>query len=65
MSKKMSAEEKKQYNDWQEQTVNELIGGLETMDEDEFERLYDQLDPKHQHEVEQASKDFMDGAVGW
>lgn len=48
----------------QDQIVVDLAVGVESLDDDEFEELYDQLDVKHQIEVDQNLREFANGAVG-
>jgi hypothetical protein len=48
----------------QEETVVALISGMETMDEEEFEDLYNQLDDEHKMEVYEAIQEFAANAVG-
>ena len=48
----------------QEELVVELICGMETMDEDEWEEKYDMLSPRNQAKVDEATLDFADSAVG-
>ena len=44
--------------------VAELIEGLETLSQEEFDGLYNQLDIDHQMEVDQSVREFADNAVG-
>jgi hypothetical protein len=37
---------------------------MESLGEEEFDDLYDQLDAKHQMEVDQSVRDFADNAIG-
>lgn len=48
----------------QDQIVNELCTGIESLEESEFDRLYDQLDIYHKGEVDDAVRRFADNAVG-
>lgn len=48
----------------QEELVVELICGIETIDEDEWEEKYDMLSPRNQAKVDEASLKFADNAVG-
>ena len=57
MSKKLSKIQ-------QEQIVVDLTVEMETMDENEFEDLYNQLDIEHQMQVDQAASGFADNAIG-
>ncbi|MFC8921715.1 hypothetical protein [Cellulosimicrobium sp. NPDC057127] len=50
--------------DEQDTIVGELIEGIETLDEDESDALYDQLDADHQMRVDAAVRRFADNAVG-
>lgn len=60
----MSKREKK-IQEWeQDNLVVELCTGFESMEEDEFEEKYNQLDKYHQMEVDEASEDFADAAIG-
>ncbi len=51
-------------NDEQDGIVAELGEGIETLSEEEFEALYDQLDVEHQMEVRESIREFADNAVG-
>jgi hypothetical protein len=51
-------------NDEQDGIVAELGEGIETLSEEEFEALYDQLDVEHQMEVTESIREFADNAVG-
>ncbi|WIB65706.1 hypothetical protein [Curtobacterium sp. MCBD17_040] len=57
----------KQDDNWDEQEhlTQELIGSMETMDTDEFEAGYAQLDEYHQGVVGDATREFQDNAIGW
>lgn len=44
--------------------VMELITSLETMDEDEFDEKFEQLDDYDQMVVQDAIRDFADNAIG-
>lgn len=48
----------------QKRIVKKIIDNLEQMDEDEMEKLYDQLDEEHQMKVDDAIREFADAAVG-
>lgn len=48
----------------QDGIVGELQTGLETLSEEEFDSLYEQLDAEHQMEVDQSVREFADNAVG-
>jgi hypothetical protein len=48
----------------QNEIVNQLGAGLESLTEEEFDDLYDQLDSSHQTEVNQEIRTFADNAVG-
>lgn len=48
----------------QDGIVDDLVTGLETLDEEEFDDLYEQLDADHQIEVDQSVREFADNAVG-
>lgn len=50
--------------DEQDDIVGRLGVGVETMDEDEFDALYDQLDADHQAQVDVSVREFADNAVG-
>lgn len=50
------------YND--SETVMELITNMETMDSDEFEEKFNQLDEDDQMVVRDAIRDFADNAIG-
>lgn len=50
--------------DEQDQIVVDLAVGIETLSEEEFEDLYNQLDVDHQMEVDQDVREFADSAVG-
>ncbi len=50
--------------DEQDQIVVDLAVGIETLSEEEFEELYNQLDVDHQMEVDQDIREFADNAVG-
>ena len=50
---------------WDEdEIVVELIGNMETMDTDVFEKLYERLDVDHQIEVDESIREFANNAVG-
>jgi hypothetical protein len=44
--------------------VDQLTDFEEPMDDDEWEELYEQLDPNEKAEVDEAVQDFADNAVG-
>ena len=48
----------------QDGIVAELGEGIETLSEEEFDGLYNQLDLKHQMEVNQSIREFADNAIG-
>ena len=48
----------------QEEIVVALGMGIETLAEEEFDELYEQLDDAHRWEVDQACRDFTDTAIG-
>jgi len=48
----------------QEQIVIELACGIETMSDDEFEALYNELDIEYQLQVDQDVREFGNNAVG-
>lgn len=48
----------------QEEIVAALVNGMETMDKEEFDDLYNQLDTEHKLEVDQSIREFADNAVG-
>lgn len=48
----------------QDQIVVNLVVGIETLDEEEFEGLYAQLDFDHRGEVDQSIREFADNAIG-
>lgn len=48
----------------QDGIVVDLVTGLETLDEGEFDDLYEQLDADHQSEVDRSVREFADNAVG-
>lgn len=50
--------------DEQDQIVVTLAVDIETLSEEEFTQLYDQLDADHQMEVSDNIRDFADNAVG-
>lgn len=50
--------------DQQDAIVIDLAVGIETMDEAEFEELYNQLDADHQMQVNDDVRSFADNAVG-
>lgn len=50
------------YND--EETVMELITGMETMDSDEFFEKYNELDDDDRIAVDDALRDFAANAIG-
>lgn len=51
-------------NTEQNEIVNQLGAGLESLSEEEFDALYAQLDSNHQVEVNQEIREFADNAVG-
>lgn len=51
-------------DDEQNEIVNQLAAGLGSMDEDEFDSLYEQLDSAHQSEVNSDIREYADNAVG-
>ncbi|MBM7094803.1 hypothetical protein JSY36_03450 [Bacillus sp. H-16] len=51
-------------NNKQKKIANKLINDMETMDENEFENLYNQLDVDYQLYVDRAVREFADFAVG-
>ena len=50
--------------DEQDTIVGELIEGIEILEEDEFDALYNQLDFGHRDQVDVAIRQFADNAVG-
>lgn len=48
----------------QDQIVVQLAVEIETLTEEEFDDLYEQLDAEHQMEVRQNIREFADNAVG-
>ena len=48
----------------QDQIVVQLAVNIETLSEEEFDELYDQLDVDHQMEVDADVRQFADNAVG-
>jgi hypothetical protein len=48
----------------QKQIVEDLIVGMETMEEEEFDGLYNQLDAGYQIKVDEATEKFACGACG-
>jgi hypothetical protein len=48
----------------QDEIVGQLAEGVETLPQQEFDELYDQLDAKHQTEVRDNIRAFADNAVG-
>jgi hypothetical protein len=48
----------------QDQIVQELAEGVETLPQEEFDDLYEQLDAEHQMEVRENIREFADNAVG-
>ncbi|MDN3310633.1 hypothetical protein QWJ90_06795 [Microbacterium oryzae] len=48
----------------QDGIVVELLTEMGSLDEDEFDELYEQLDAEHQAEVDQGVREFADNAVG-
>lgn len=48
----------------QKRIVEKLIDNIEEMEEEEFEKLYDQLDVDYQIQVDKAIREFADAAVG-
>lgn len=50
--------------DEQDQIVVDLAVGVETLSEEEFDDLYQQLDVDHRMEVDQDIREFADNAVG-
>lgn len=50
--------------DEQDQIVVDLAVGIETLSEEEFDDLYQQLDVDHKMDVDQDIREFADNAVG-
>lgn len=50
--------------DEQDTIVGQIGEGLGTMDEDEIEALYDQLDAEHRSQVDDVIREYADNAVG-
>lgn len=50
--------------DEQDDIVNRIGAGVETMDSDEIEELYAQLDVNHKMQVDDSIREFADNAVG-
>ncbi len=48
----------------QNEIVNTLAAEIETLTEEEFDALYEQLDGSHQAEVNANVREFADDAVG-
>jgi hypothetical protein len=48
----------------QDQIVQELDEGVETLPQAEFDDLYEQLDAEHQMQVRDNIREFADDAVG-
>ncbi|MEV4833405.1 hypothetical protein AB0K05_02715 [Nonomuraea sp. NPDC049486] len=48
----------------QDGIVGELVEGLESLSEEEFDDLYNQLDVEHQMQVDQSVREFADNAIG-
>jgi hypothetical protein len=48
----------------QDEIVEQLVSGMETMDGDEWDELRTQLDDEHQRQVTDAAREFADDAVG-
>ncbi len=48
----------------QDQIVEQLVDGIETSSEEEFDDLYKELDADHQMEVRAYIREFADTAVG-
>ena len=60
-----SEEASSPFDMWDEdEIVVELIGNMETMDTDVFEKLYGRLDVDHQIEVDESIREFANNAVG-
>jgi len=51
-------------SDEQDTIVGQLGEGVETLTEEEFDALYDQLDADHQMQVDASVREFADDAVG-
>lgn len=49
---------------YQDQLTDEITANLETMDSDEFESKYQELDVDHQIVVDEAIRRFANAAVG-
>ena len=48
----------------QEQIVGDLAVGVETLNDEEFDDLYNQLDVDHQMQVDDNLREFANNAVG-
>lgn len=48
----------------QKKNADKLIDEMETMDENDFDYLYNQLDADYQLYVDRAVREFADAAVG-
>jgi hypothetical protein len=57
-------EDLRDYLDQQEEIVGRLITEVETLDEDEWQSLYDQLDVDHQIQASDDLAEWADDAVG-
>ena len=55
---------RKLSRDEQNEIVNEITSNFDSMESDEYERLYDQLDVDHQIEVDDAAHQYADDAIG-
>lgn len=50
--------------DQQDEIVNKLAAEIGTLEEDEWDALYDQLDRDHKDEADDIAREFADDAVG-
>jgi hypothetical protein len=48
----------------QDEIVEQLVSGIETMDGDEWDELRDRLDDEHQRQVDDAAREFAADAIG-
>lgn len=50
--------------DEQDDIVGRIGANIETMDDEEIDELYDQLDAEHRSQVDDSIREFADNAVG-
>ena len=48
----------------QDEIVDDLVVGMDTLEEEEHEELYEQLDREHKGQVDEAARRYAANAIG-